>query len=625
MNLKFILIILATHIAISSSFSFTEQEQKMGLSFIRLSNARISYDSYTMLYHLDILNYKQLTLTVEKFLMETSALCTEIKSPICTSILKHCLKELDDMKRNELDIEAYQQKPSKTKRALEFVGNALHWAFGLMPASTAREYSRKIDALNDDSDRFHDILDEQTILIKEVIELNNKTVTDLQIQLGEIRESAHKYATDFLGLASKTATIADFTQGVQLANFIMIQHHKISRQILHCLEDVASGKITQLVPKERLSQDLLRVEELLIENQRLPIDFKSENPLHIFKYSQVSASLFGDRLLLEVTIPIVERESYTVYQIVPTPTKIDNFTIIINPVFQYFLLNNIAKEFIPITYKEYNRGQYNLNGEKILKPAENSRIEFKDNCELSIFFKPTKEVLANLCEVKSIPNANYFVPLNNNDLFYVLINKPIMVTEYCQGRTSKFIEMSKSGVLQLEKECRVVTDKVSLRPRNNYRFESKEILDLGIDTSNITFEGVFEKLNFNNISLPDSDDSILIQDYTVDFNNLIDKADRIIERNKVDKQLKALKFEGTQAVKNSYTLFGSVSVITILLIIAIVWYFYSRFFNIGTWVTLAKRLGNSNVSDIPRLFVQQVPNNLSNSGNLVQFEQPSDA
>lgn len=623
MRFEIILLIFGS----SMAFQFEKQDVKTGLTFIKQSEARISYDTYTIVYYLDITEYKKLTKTVENFINEADVQCKRFHSTdsdglkICYVMIHHLKKQLKYMQRDELDIEAYQQKPSK-KRAIEIVGSFLHWAFGLMDTETAKEYDIKIENIGNDSQRFHNLLQEQTALIKETIELNNKTQNDLNLTMRKIKEFIRVLNSERIHEKEMNAEMV-FQQGVSLANILISIHRRVSQQILHCLEEVVSGKISQLIPKDRLTQDLIHVGTFLKENQRLPIDFNIENPLHIFKYSQVSASLFGKRLLLEVTIPIVERETYTVYKIIPIPTRINNNTVIILPSSHYILLNNEAKEYIPITSKEFNKGMYNLHGEKIIKPAENARLDYEDNCEISIFLRPSAKSLSKSCEVKVIPTSNYFISLNNNDLFYVQISKPTIITEYCHKKPSKFQEIKENGLLELNKECRVVTDNISLRPRNNYKFESEEIITLSDSTQNTTFEVILNKLNFIfNGTIPEIKDNILIQDYSSDYNNLIDKAEKLIDKSKMVANYKNLNYKLIEKTQDSYIFTSVLVMIVIAIIIIVVWYLYSKFFSISTWVKLANRLNGEN---IPKLFVRTVNNSSRRSifdGEMVHIDQP---
>lgn len=618
MNLSLFFVFLC--IGSGFTFDFEPQINNAGLTFVELAKSRISYDSYTILYYLDISQYKNLTLTINEFIDKNKNTCKNIRSKTCETLMSQLTSQLNYMKRDETDIEAYQQKNRK-QRAIEVVGSFLHWAFGLMDADTAKDYNNKIDKLDSEIIRIHNVLNEQTSLIKETIDLNNKTVADLQHQLKRINEYVKTYqrTQEFVHFVHSELI---FTQGLTVMKLVIMEHQRISQQILHCLEDIVSGKITQLIPKEKLAEDLLQIETLLRENQKLPIDFNVENPLHIFKYSQIATSLYGNRLFLEVTIPIVEREIYTAYKVIPIPTTIQNNTVIINPSTHYVLINDADKEFIPITASEYSKSKFNMRGEKIIKPAENARFDFSENCEISIFMEPNKHTVSHFCDIKIIPTSNYFISINSNDLFYLKINKPILFTEYCQGQTSKFREIHESGLLRLGKDCRVTTDKISLRSRSNYRFESSNIIVLANRTQNIAFECISEKIKgMFNISVPDVEENILIQDYSSDFNILSEKASKIIEKTKQDIKWREVNSRDLFRTKQSlaFSLIVGISVLSLILLILYV--LYNKFFKLSTWVKLANILSLGNADDIPHLFIR----NTNSNRNLSVMENQSQA
>lgn len=111
----------------SVAFEFTEQIPKTGLTYVKFSEARVSCDGYTMLYHLDVTEYLELTKTVGKFISDAGEQCKHIRGSVCDIMLVHITTQLWNMKRD--DIEAYQQRYG-LKRSINIVGSVLHWAFG---------------------------------------------------------------------------------------------------------------------------------------------------------------------------------------------------------------------------------------------------------------------------------------------------------------------------------------------------------------------------------------------------------------------------------------------------------------------------------------------------------------
>lgn len=597
-----ILILSLPHL---NALDFTPQKHKNGLIFTSLSKARISYDSYTLLYHFDLTGFLQIIDMVAKYNNATKFSCKSIHSIPCDILTNQIEVQIEHMIRDEMDIGAYQQEVvMKKKRSLEFVGDLAHWAFGIMNADSARKYDLKINELQNETSRIHNIQSEQLVLIKESIKVNNKSVSQMQDQIRKLNETVETYFYwnqlhhDFV----YTETVIH--QTVAIAKLLIMEHQRIAHQIIKSLESAVIGKISQLIPIEKLSADLFLLFASLKDNQKLPINYGREDPLHIFKYSKITATLYGKRLLIEVTVPIAEREVYTVYKINPIPTTIGNHTVIIKPSTQYLLINDMGNEYIPISSMEFSNGKFNIEGEKILNPAENVHLDYSEQCEINIFMNPHKEIIEELCDIRIIPTSNYFVPINFDNTFYLTINNPITISEHCRGHASKLQSISQDGILRLEPNCRVNTEKLSIRPRNNYKLENKEIIVLTNNTDITTMNVFMEKLYLlKNYSIPRVKRNILIQNEN-DFNQLIEQADKLIEKSKTKKQFDQIHYDSEEN-KTKYFLIILITVFVVFIIIAIiVWYFYNQFFKLNTWIKLADNLAREDPTKIPKLFVQ---------------------
>lgn len=183
---KFLLITmmiwLSIRLRVISSLNFNEKEYKTGLVFVELGKGRVSYDSYTMLLHINISPYKELTTHTEKCIQEIDKVCWDLKNRNvsyygCDVILEELQTHLGFMKGDEAVIDSYQQKKDKkrAKRYIQLLGTFLHWANGVMDAETALAYDEKINELQDATTNIHNIQKEQMIIIKEEIR-DNKVV-----------------------------------------------------------------------------------------------------------------------------------------------------------------------------------------------------------------------------------------------------------------------------------------------------------------------------------------------------------------------------------------------------------------------------------------------------------------
>lgn len=59
-------------------------------------------------------------------------------------------------------------------------------------------------------------------------------------------------------------------------------------------------------------------------HQKLPIDVNHENIFHIFNFAQMKSTLFAQKILVEITIPISEKEQFFVFKAIPIPMENGN-------------------------------------------------------------------------------------------------------------------------------------------------------------------------------------------------------------------------------------------------------------------------------------------------------------
>lgn len=614
-------LLLLYSLSSTDTLKYTEiKSGHSGLVFVKTTDAKISYDTYTILYHIDLSTYFKIATTIKKYSNIAEKNCYKLNSTTCNVVIKSIKNQLEYIHRDEMDIRSYQQNQLKSnmnthvrqKRSIESIGSAFHWMFGLMDADTAREYDNKINNIINETERIKFTSQDNTIFIKETIGHMNNTFATVHEQMEAINDKINSHQSRLeawnIKLSALEIEAEILKTGIVLQNLIT-EHRASSSLLLKSLENAMSNKINQLIPSQKLALDLFSIYQILPMNQMLPINFTVENPLSIFKYSKTSASLFGKRYLLEITIPIIERQQYAAYEIIPIPTIVDNKALIINPSMKFVLINTGGSEYIPITKSELDISKTNFFGEKIISPSENSHLDISQSCEITIFLAPRKNIILDLCDVKIIPKTNYFISINHNNIFFVTITKPTTLIEHCSGKQIKSYDLHMSGKMLLEPGCRVSTDKISIRPRTNYKFNSQNEIILSNHTQNLSLEAFSIKIaHLKNITIPEMNKNIVIKDYSLDFQKLSSHAEKLIEQAKWESNIQEIHYEN---VNRSYFIYWLIGIaVTILIIAGIIFglFIYLKFYNINTWIRLAEVLGTKNSDRVPKLFIENRPN-----------------
>lgn len=304
------------------TFEFTPREIKSGIIFRELSSAKVSYDSFSLIYHTNLTDYfgmrNQIKTCMEN-LDNTNFFPTETEPR--RAYYNHLLEY---MTKYEMEIDTYRASNNtnhkRSKRAFETIGNWMKSAFGLMDAESAQKIDKSINDLASESGELRKLNMATTTFVKENLIADR---TNFKLLANRTNDLIHR--VEEIGDSNN---INIFQQEMDfMISTIWNSHQYYSNQILKHLEGAIYGKVSQLIPLESLKQDLILLENMLPEKQRLPINIHTEGTLNIFKFSTIRATLYRDKMLIEINIPKVDRESYKIYEIIPIPFKFGNIPL----------------------------------------------------------------------------------------------------------------------------------------------------------------------------------------------------------------------------------------------------------------------------------------------------------
>lgn len=599
------------------AFEFTEKTEKSGIVFIKIQKGRVSYDTYTLLYHFDLSNYLDMTKKINECMNGLEKLCNWIQNSNCKLILQNLQHHFDYMKSDETDIYAYRIYQRSKRGLFNLGGKIMHWIFGLIDDDTAKEYDQKINDLSNITKREHEIQVEQLLIIKETIKMSNESFYLLNNKLDDTKKKLFEIENYSVKNIQQLKLDERFLELTNIAQLIIMEHARLSTQLLNSLESTIKGKISQLIPIQTLVEDIGKLAQILSENQKLPIDIQTEDVLHIFKFATIRAALMNNRLLIEITIPVVERKEYSLYRSIPVPLKIKEQTQIVSSQPQYFLISDDFHEYILIDEEEYLAAKTNRRGVMIFSPAQNVHFTHDNSCEMSIFMSPIKNSIKKVCKTNIIPSAVYFVAIELNSIYYIHTEKKLHILERCNGKPAIMHLLSTSGYLKLDKKCKISTDSISIRPHSNTRIESPKIIKLLESTNNIILETLSEIVEEIPASVTiESGNNILIQNHNEDYLKLMTKTDKLIKEITYANRFDEIKYENYKTGVISSTI--SISYAT-LIAITIVIITYKKFFCANTWTKLANKL-EQQTQNIPKLFVRNI-HSQANENNEISIDE----
>lgn len=570
---------------------FIEMNNQSGIFFREVSKTKISYDSFVLVYHIQLEDYYNIQEMTKKCFNSLIKVCKS-QGSFCDALLLNLGRKKDRMNAFETNIGIYEPVKTRTKRNPLIAATALiaSIAFGTLDYIRMSKYEQMIDELNADYNILHKIQTDETIFLKGNIIANKHTFQMLVNATDEMTTKfEEKMDRDYNEFTAFNRDII-ITKVSELFDLWYDEHQHLSTIIIDHLENIKHGKMSHLIPMETFKSDLMGIEKMLPNNQGLPIDIHRENPLSMFNFITTRTSIHNKKLYIELTIPKVDRETYNLYKIIPIPIYINGYIMIIIPSMEYVLIDENQKSFTPLSNKEVddNLLQYNWNG--IITPNDNIYHDFHDNCEMSLFIHPNEMDIKELCNVRTLPIINYFISLGSLNQYFIVVTKPTTLMETCNSTLTKRQTINSSGKLTLTDKCQIRTHKITLRPRIQTRIEKNVEIGIFTDINGVTFDKLLE--NITKISKPQQlhfkKYSMLIDNHVEEFNQLADHADDLMEQLAYNS-----RFDDVQREKITGHIYVStgllIFVITIIGIFAC--FLYKKFYNVNTWTKLAGRLG----------------------------------
>lgn len=573
------------------SLEYIENDYQSGLMFQKVSNARVTYDSFTLLYHADLTHFFEIRAHIWDLRETIRRICWVEESNFCDILRLNNERRLGKVDRDLADINLYQLKQNtRPKRAISFAVAAgiISGFIGLITAGQAAYYGSQISKLETDYSVLKKIDTDGLLFMRQNIITEKQAYIDIRNITDQMLDRIKNISNENLEWFTRGTREFVINRLMQIINHWFMEHADVSELILTHLHSAIYGKYSHLIPVSQFHLDLIEIEKQLSDHQQLPINIHTENPLNIFKFSTTKTTIYENRLLIEITIPKMDRESYILYKIIPIPILAEGFLNIIIPSMEYILIDQSSANFIPIFRDEISNVPSNTNGEKIISPQNNIYHDYKDSCEMTLKLNPHDGNFKELCNFRPIPSTNYFIVLDSFNKFFLSLSKPTSLVEFCPGKSIQPKRITKSGFLTLSENCKIKTDKITLRPRINTIYDSHTDIELVPVITNFTSNMVGDLVK--KFSTPEHlespEPSILIDEHIKDFDNLADEADFLIAQIS-DKQIT----ENTYKERISHNFFIVIGIVLLFFIgmSLFAYYLYAKFYNVKTWIRLANK------------------------------------
>lgn len=521
----------------SKSINFTEKEITSGITFVKEAQVSLSFQKWKMVYYYNLGSYLEQIAFFENIINEMRKACDLLKidGSTCLTLIVKFEQYREKINHSNKIIEKYnlkgQHRPKKS--LLPSIGVVLGALFGLVDEEQAQVLSDRIEQLERFAQTKGEFSTERLSIIQSSLMINDKRFNELTSKIVMLSaEVKNLNSTTFK--QKEQALIADnFNYLVHTATLIMIEHNHMSDIIMQLLTNTISTKITELIPVNMFQDHLRDISFNLAIEKKLPIDVERDNVYELFNIISIKSTVVDKKLMMIISIPIINEISYDLYRTVPIPTEHDKEAIIIQPSTEHILVNKAASQYIPITPNELTNCQKQANNHLICTPASPIYLNKHYKCEFCLFNEIDIPDLELHCEanIHKIPKKNYFVKLHAPNYYYVFINNPIIIRFICAGREPEQMLITKHGVLLIDDHCVMKTDGLLIEAKYTSETNSSIMIESPrFNVSNLTNLQYIIAYDANRTKSEENErDVTLLENFDIETNELM----RRIEQSKI--------------------------------------------------------------------------------------------
>lgn len=493
--LKIIVILYGLCHRSNTEVLFTETEEQIEMIFQPISEVYLTYSEYRICYYHEITDYFEEIEHLKHIIHKAKEICVnklgenDTNKHICASTMEEMEAKLVDVEQTQEKISAFDHQERKKRAPLEIVGTLANSLFGILSREDADKYNELIDETRAKSIKNLNLISEQTSIIEATVNIFNETSNQFRERLTNLEkifataldanpetiwQTIKSWTKDgeHEDRWNKKAWELQFNSITNLAIIHLDKYEKISTRILQTLSNLMEGNLFPFITKKQLTKNLEDIGKQLSKEEALPINPFTDSPFRLLHIGKLHSVLRKNRILTELTVPILQTTRYTLLKAIPVPFG-ENEARIISIRADMFLADKSHHQIIPMTEQEYKDCRQ-LNQENIVcKQNEQILINKEQECELMLLNNPHGEEVPTGCTTIQIPTRNYFIHLHKLNSYYCKIMEPVNVQLICSNYTEYHI-LRKDGFLKIQPGCEIKTEEFILKAHKSNQLENNE-------------------------------------------------------------------------------------------------------------------------------------------------------
>lgn len=473
-----------------------------GLLPLKIGNAQTVIDHWSFVQIYDISNVIEEFSTLQNYYLRfKNALENSTHDPHYAREFYNSYHLVDTLE-NKILIQIHQLNPLNNKRnkrgLIDGLGSIIKSITGNLDQADAEKYDQAINTLSNSQIKIKTLMKEQ--------------ITLLQTSIQKFRNTTETLAHNQLTLVSRIMQLEQVFQTTKLMNMetyhyfltqMIISQITTAFQIIYDIFERIEVAITfsklntfhnSIIEPVDLLSEILSVTNQLNEN-KFPFVPNLENILLFEKIIEIKSYSKGNQIVFILEIPVVESDNYNYYHLYSLPTPFSKSFKAIVPPSKYLLLNEHSYAFTDARCQEVIFEEFLCQE---INPAK-----IKDNVPCEIQMLKYAQNISN-CQQMPIELMETRIQKTEKNQWIVITPRTAVALQIC-GRNKDNIPLNGTYLLELNNQCEVQINGVSIKTLQNSKRNFKKIelpkIDFSEDTREKDSDFNFKPLEIEHVNL----------------------------------------------------------------------------------------------------------------------------
>lgn len=535
-----------------------------GFVFTDMATAHVSFDEYKVLFYYDIRALYDMTNRIEACVQRLVDACHHHQQDSCEVTTDQLQKQVRTARSDLNKLRAYEvsgesgsdRQITRNRRNIitinerrkryicESCGYFLHATTGLLDASTVRKYDDKINQIKNATLTQHRIQESQSQIFARAMKDEEKHFNSLESSLKDLFNRYNKTREDVFHQFQFYEEKHTLDTLNNIARSMLFEQSTMISKIKQSLKSINTAEMPDLIEEELIESTLKRIKNELPLEKNLPINLDTESALQIFKFTTTKGAKSNNIVMIEVTIPIIMSEEFTLFKITPIPVKNQGKTFIMKPEAYHFLLNKDEIKLYPLDDQQIEHGLRVEEHVVMFKPRVTTSTDIQNICIWLAFKHSSLKDLMRKCPKSLIPNANYVITVNENDLYYLSLHNATRFSKNCEHEKTVQFEVNTDGIIQLDPNCTFSTKDFIIHSHNAKRINATRVI-VPLSTSKVITNNEINNILSVNMTFDHDTKPFLIQNHE-QFSELAKEAEILAKSSKYELDLQDIHYDGMQ-------------------------------------------------------------------------------